>query len=196
MVATSGSRLLDEDGGRAADGASSSRWRRSSRRTWTRRRVLLGRGIDSRDGMETAARELSASHHCAVLLKGGHLSGDEASDVLVQDGVATWFEGRRISGVRTHGTGCTLSAAITAGLGKGLALARGGAAGKTVRHSGHRRSLSLGRGGCLEHDAVTSPVNDRHGHCRAAHYAPAIRCSDRASSSSHWPRSWRRDRRV
>jgi hydroxymethylpyrimidine/phosphomethylpyrimidine kinase len=84
--------------------------------------VLLGRKIVSREAMEAAARELSGKHRCAVLLKGGHLPGDEAPDVLVQNGSAKWFEGRRISGIRTHGTGCTYSAAITAGLARGQVL--------------------------------------------------------------------------
>ncbi|MCE9519418.1 MAG: bifunctional hydroxymethylpyrimidine kinase/phosphomethylpyrimidine kinase [Verrucomicrobia bacterium] len=92
--------------------------------------VLLGRNISSREQMESAAHELSQLHRCAVLLKGGHLPGEDTSDLLIQDGVATWFESRRICGVRTHGTGCTYSAAITAGLAKGLSLVEAVSLGK------------------------------------------------------------------
>ena len=121
MVATSGSRLLDED---AVALLTAGLFPLAALITpnLEEAAVLLGRKIASRGEMETAARDLSQSHRCAVLLKGGHLPGDEAPDVLVLDGTATWFEGRRIPGIRTHGTGCTYSAAITAGLGRGLAL--------------------------------------------------------------------------
>lgn len=85
-------------------------------------RVLVGREIKNRDDMLACAQELHARHGCAVLVKGGHLP-DEAADVLWHDNRAEWFESPRIPGVRTHGTGCSLSAAIATGLGKGLALA-------------------------------------------------------------------------
>lgn len=121
MVATSGSRLLDQE---AVALLTTGLFPLAALITpnLDEAAVLLGRGVTTRPAMETAARELSQKHHCAVLLKGGHLAGDDASDVLAQDGTITWFEGRRISGIRTHGTGCTYSAAITAGLGRGLPL--------------------------------------------------------------------------
>ncbi len=141
MVATSGSRLLDET---AVVSLMERLFPLAALITpnLAEAAVLLGREINTTGEMEAAARELSARHHCAVLLKGGHLSGAEASDILVQDGVATWFEGRRIPGVRTHGTGCTLSAAIAAGLGKGLALREAVRLGKrfvTAAIAGHFR---------------------------------------------------------
>lgn len=79
---------------------------------------------------EAANREVMARHAerlltlgpRAVLVKGGHLSDPDSPDVLVQDGVLTWLEGRRSKTVNTHGTGCTLSSAIAAELGKGLEL--------------------------------------------------------------------------
>ena len=55
-----------------------------------------------------------------MLLKGGHLAGDSASDLLVtEEGGSEWLPGRRFPTQNTHGTGCTLSAAIAAGLAKG-----------------------------------------------------------------------------
>jgi len=56
-----------------------------------------------------------------VLVKGGHLA-HEALDLLFADGRVTVFPGERIDTVHTHGTGCTLSAAITARLARGEAL--------------------------------------------------------------------------
>ena len=58
----------------------------------------------------------------AVLLKGGHGSGDEAIDYLVAPGEVHRFTRPRIATNNTHGTGCTLSAAIAAGLAQGLEL--------------------------------------------------------------------------
>jgi len=57
----------------------------------------------------------------AVLMKGGHGRGDTCSDWLISDGVVR-FDAPRIATRNTHGTGCTLSSAITAGLAKGLTL--------------------------------------------------------------------------
>ena len=92
--------------------------------------VLLGRAIASVAEMQEAGRELCARFGCAFLLKGGHLKG-EAGDVLyTSDGGATEFRAARVPGIATHGTGCTLSAAITAGLAKGMPLAEAVACAK------------------------------------------------------------------
>ena len=58
----------------------------------------------------------------AVLIKGGHLPGD-ATDVLYDGAAWREFPAPRLATRHTHGTGCTYSAAITAGLARGLALA-------------------------------------------------------------------------
>ncbi len=85
--------------------------------------VLLGGGRLTRDVMAEAARELSRAFGTSVLLKGGHLEGGELVDLLVTfGGGVREFHARRIEGVDSHGSGCTLSAAITAGLARGLAL--------------------------------------------------------------------------
>jgi hydroxymethylpyrimidine/phosphomethylpyrimidine kinase len=78
--------------------------------------------IEDRDGMLRAA-EAIAAHGCAnVVVKGGHMLGAPA-DLLWQNGVVLWVEGERVDTPHTHGTGCTYSAAITANLVRGLALA-------------------------------------------------------------------------
>jgi len=84
--------------------------------------ALLGREIHDLEGMETAAMELASRYHCAILLKGGHLAGDACVDVLADGGNLTHFTQPRIPLAETHGTGCTLSAAICAALSHGKSL--------------------------------------------------------------------------
>jgi hydroxymethylpyrimidine/phosphomethylpyrimidine kinase len=84
--------------------------------------VLLGRSIGGVGGMEQAALDLLALGPRAVLLKGGHLEGDDLVDVLAEAGSVRRFVGRRIHTRSTHGTGCTLASSIAAGLAQGMAL--------------------------------------------------------------------------
>lgn len=74
----------------------------------------------NRDEMAAQARALSDLGPRAVLLKGGHLAGEESPDVLWDGENLHWFEGPRQRTKNTHGTGCTLSSAIAAHLSKGL----------------------------------------------------------------------------
>ncbi|MDQ2825249.1 MAG: hydroxymethylpyrimidine/phosphomethylpyrimidine kinase, partial [Verrucomicrobiota bacterium] len=83
---------------------------------------LLGEQIQDRASMESAAEALQKKYGVAILLKGGHLDGDHAVDLLFADGKITEFSAPFTRGVATHGTGCTYSAAITAGLAVGLSL--------------------------------------------------------------------------
>jgi hydroxymethylpyrimidine/phosphomethylpyrimidine kinase len=86
-------------------------------------RALLGRDASTVAEMHAAGRELASAFGCAWLIKGGHLRGDTAVDVLVEpDGQAQEFEAPFIPRVSTHGTGCTTSAAIAAALSLGLPL--------------------------------------------------------------------------
>lgn len=84
--------------------------------------VLWGGAVRDEQTMERAAHELSARHGCAVLLKGGHLGGPECADLLVANDIPAWFRSPRIEGAASHGTGCTLSAAIAANLALGMDL--------------------------------------------------------------------------
>ena len=72
--------------------------------------------------MERAAKTLGKQFGCAILLKGGHLEGDDAIDLFFHNGQLKEFSAPFVLGVATHGTGCTYSAAITAGLASGLVL--------------------------------------------------------------------------
>jgi len=72
--------------------------------------------------MHRAGQELEKKFGTAILLKGGHLEGDYAIDLLFADGKVAEFSAPFVRGIATHGTGCTYSAAITAGLARGLSL--------------------------------------------------------------------------
>jgi hydroxymethylpyrimidine/phosphomethylpyrimidine kinase len=95
-------------------------------------RVLLGRPVTSLEAMRAAGEELSARYATAFLLKGGHLRTTDATDLLFANGEVHEFSAPHVPGVSTHGTGCTYSAAIAAGLGKGLALREAVAEAKVV----------------------------------------------------------------
>ncbi|WP_395739354.1 bifunctional hydroxymethylpyrimidine kinase/phosphomethylpyrimidine kinase [Prosthecobacter sp.] len=84
-------------------------------------RVLWEREVASLEDMEACARDLSARFDAAILVKGGHLKGD-AADVLCHEGEISWHTAPRTPGVRTHGTGCTFSAAIATGLAQEMGL--------------------------------------------------------------------------
>ena len=84
--------------------------------------LLLETTIKDRKQMENAARALAKKYRASILLKGGHLRGDNAVDLLFHHGELTEFSAPFVRGVETHGTGCTYSAAITAGLASGFSL--------------------------------------------------------------------------
>jgi hydroxymethylpyrimidine/phosphomethylpyrimidine kinase len=84
--------------------------------------LLLETTINDRKQMENAAKALAKKYRASILLKGGHLRGDNAIDLLFHHGVLTEFSAPFVRGVATHGTGCTYSAAITAGLASGFSL--------------------------------------------------------------------------
>lgn len=81
--------------------------------------VLWGGPVRDEAAMERAASDLSGRHGCAVLLKGGHLGQPECADLLWDGGLPEWLRAPRIDATASHGTGCTLSAAIAAALARG-----------------------------------------------------------------------------
>lgn len=84
---------------------------------------LLGRKIIDRPSMESGGKELKDRFKTSVLLKGGHLTGEKAIDLLFTDDRVIEFSAPFVRDVATHGTGCTYSAAITAELAKAAPLA-------------------------------------------------------------------------
>ena len=92
------------------------------------------------------------AHGCAVLLKGGH-SVSDASDLLYINGEYRWFEGKRIDNPNTHGTGCTLSSAITSNLAKGFDLIQSVQRAKDYISCALAAQLNLGAGtGPMQHN--------------------------------------------
>ncbi len=122
MVATSGDRLLDPD----AEGAlvrSLVPLALLVTPNLHEAGILTGRAVRTVDDMRGAAHDLVAMGARAALVKGGHLEDGEAVDVLLSDGEERSWRRARLPGRSTHGTGCTLSAAITAELARGVPLA-------------------------------------------------------------------------
>jgi hydroxymethylpyrimidine/phosphomethylpyrimidine kinase len=81
--------------------------------------------------MRAQGERLLALGPKAVLVKGGHAEGAESVDFLIEPSAVTRLAADRIATLNTHGTGCTLSSAIAAGLAKGLSLAEAVRAAKT-----------------------------------------------------------------
>ena len=81
--------------------------------------ALLGKKIADITAMQAAAREISALGAKMVVVKGGHLGGGSATDVLFDGAHVRLLESRRIDTANTHGTGCTFSSAIAAYMARG-----------------------------------------------------------------------------
>jgi len=117
--------------------------------------ILTGEKIDDEDSMARAAEILVNDMGAqAALIKGGHLdSGERVVDVLYDGDIRT-FRGQRLDTTNTHGTGCTLSAAITAQLAKGESL-----------HAAVRRAIDY------VHNAIASAPGLGSGHGPLNHLA-------------------------
>jgi hydroxymethylpyrimidine/phosphomethylpyrimidine kinase len=82
--------------------------------------AILGTKPNSLDAMRHAAREIHRRYGCAVLVKGGHLHGKGAAVDIFYDGANELeLTASKVFKIRTHGTGCTFSAAICAALALG-----------------------------------------------------------------------------
>jgi hydroxymethylpyrimidine/phosphomethylpyrimidine kinase len=113
--------------------------------------ALAGMAVETEADMEEAARRIGGLGPRNVLVKGGHLK-DAATDVLWDGRTLRRFTAPRLDSPHTHGTGCTLSAAIAAGLARGRAL--GEAIGEAKRYvtAAIAAGFQAGRGvGALRH---------------------------------------------
>ena len=108
--------------------------------------ILLGTTVRDPAAMERAGRALLELGARAALIKGGHLAGDTVTDVLVLRDDVQRFTRPRINVAGAHGTGCTLSAAITAGLANGEPLPAAVEAGLRFVARAIESAPSLGRG--------------------------------------------------
>ncbi len=107
--------------------------------------VLSGIQVCDAESMEKAARIIAGFGPRAVLIKGGHLKG-EALDLFYRDGRVHCFKAPRIRTRHTHGTGCTYSAAITAGLARGKDLLEAITSAKRFITRAIRTAPGLGHG--------------------------------------------------
>src|SRR5688572_12953875 len=121
MVATSGDRLLEDD---AVHAILTRLLPLSTLVTpnLDEARILTGLPVADVDSMRAAARLLVERGAGAALVKGGHLTGDRIVDVLYDGSDFAEYEQARILTTSTHGTGCTLSAGVAAGLAHGRTL--------------------------------------------------------------------------
>jgi hydroxymethylpyrimidine/phosphomethylpyrimidine kinase len=115
--------------------------------------ALTGMAIRSLEDARRAASLIHGMGARAVLIKGGHMAGD-ATDLLFDGAEYREFPAPRIATRHTHGTGCTYSAAITAGLAGGAPLGEAVACAKRFIHEAIRGNPGLGRGcGPVNHHA-------------------------------------------
>jgi hydroxymethylpyrimidine/phosphomethylpyrimidine kinase len=107
--------------------------------------ALAGIAVDNPGAMREAARRIREFGVCAVLVKGGHLPG-EALDLLSWHDDFFEFKAPRLAAAHTHGTGCTLSAAVTAELAKGIELLQAVETAKKYITEAIKSHPALGKG--------------------------------------------------
>jgi hydroxymethylpyrimidine/phosphomethylpyrimidine kinase len=123
--------------------------------------ILTGRVVHDIPTMERAGATLLRFGAGAALVKGGHLAADTITDVLVTQSGVRHFSHPRLDTKSVHGTGCTLSAAITAGLALGRPLESAVADGLDFVHRAIAEAPGLGGGhGPLNH-TVPAPTSAR-----------------------------------
>ena len=130
--------------------------------------ALTGAVIQDETGLRAAAEALRALGPEYVLIKGGHLRGGESTDYLYDGEVVRSYSTRRIATRNTHGTGCTLSAAIATWLGFGCAVPEAVRLAKDYINGAilHSDELGVGTGhGPLHHGWCLTPPegNPFHG---------------------------------
>jgi hydroxymethylpyrimidine/phosphomethylpyrimidine kinase len=119
--------------------------------------MLVERPLRTEADMAAAARDLLGMGARAVLLKGGHLEGDTVSDLLLAAGAEpVWMRAPRIATANTHGTGCTLSSAIAAGLALGAELPQ------AVQQAREYVRAALQAGAGVRTGAGSGPLNHSH----------------------------------
>ena len=114
---------------------------------WPEVSLLTGRRVTTHAQAARAATELSEACGRPVLVKGGHGPGETCRDCLVTPGGdPVWFESPRVETPNTHGTGCVLSAAIAAWLGRGASLSESVRLARSFLHRALIRGRSIAWG--------------------------------------------------
>jgi hydroxymethylpyrimidine/phosphomethylpyrimidine kinase len=119
--------------------------------------LLREPAAESRLAMADHAMKLRLLGPSCVLIKGGHLGGEESPDVLASNEGLIWFEADRIVTTNTHGTGCTLSSAIAA------ELAKGAPPREAVTIAKRYLSAAIAAAGSLSVGTGHGPVHHLHG---------------------------------
>ena len=120
--------------------------------------ALTGRIIATPKAMAEAAKQLLEFGPAAVLIKGGHLLGEQLIDLLVSPDHVERFEHPRLTTQHTHGTGCTLASAIAVGLAQGLDLSDAVRRALAYVYEAIRSAPHLGKGhGPLNHSHTVRP---------------------------------------
>lgn len=114
-------------------------------------RILSGLPCRDVEEMKTAGAALVKRHRCAFLLKGGHLGGREAVDILATKAGFTTFAAPFVRASETHGTGCSLSAAIATALAKGSTLEDAVGTGKVFITEAIRNARRWPKAAALDH---------------------------------------------
>jgi hydroxymethylpyrimidine/phosphomethylpyrimidine kinase len=122
---------------------------------------LVGFPVESLEEMEKAAERILEMGARSVLVKGGHGSGEEVTD-LFHDGHVRVFRHQRIKTIDTHGTGCTLSAAIAAELAAGCEIHEAVERGLAYLQAALRRGFRPGKGPGPVGHAVSMPWLEEH----------------------------------
>jgi len=113
---------------------------------------ITGIKVTDRESMMRAAEQILALGPRAALVKGGDMSGDNVTDILIDESGMRVFEGERIRSRNTHGTGCTLSAALASLLALGHQMRGAVAVARSYVVEGIRSAPGLGHGfGPLNH---------------------------------------------
>lgn len=138
---------------------------------------LLERPVPDRSAMREAARDLLAHGPHWILLKGGHLAGDAAADLLTDGESEHWFVAERIPNRHTHGTGCTYASAVATYLGTGLPVPEAVAQAKDYVTEAIALGYPLGAG--------IGPVGIPARADQAPYFVSMIRSDDQVEGS--WP---------
>ena len=121
--------------------------------------ALTGMEIHTVDDMRHAAEMLFTLGAPAVLVKGGHLAGNMATDVLLSDEGEFVYESERIESRSTHGTGCTLASAVAAGIAQGMSIPDAVVRARAYLRQAILHAPGYGRGhGPLDHGVTVGEV--------------------------------------
>jgi hydroxymethylpyrimidine/phosphomethylpyrimidine kinase len=160
MVATSGDRLLDADA-EAAIMTALVPLATLVTPNLDEAEILVGFPVRAVSAMKRAASALVEAGAAAALVKGGHLAGDSVVDIFFDGRTARELRRPRLHTRSTHGTGCTLSAAVAAGLARGAALPAAVEHALDYVHRAIAQAPNLGRGnGPLNHLVAALPPAD------------------------------------